>query len=58
MIPENLQNRNVRRFKGFTPQQVAQLLNSKGLKLTAEKPQNILGQWLRGQKRYCRKLNP
>ena len=26
MIPENLQDRNVRRFKGFTPQQVEKLL--------------------------------
>ena len=58
MIPENLQNRNVRRFKGFTPQQVAQLLNSKGLKPNSREVENILGQWLRGQKRYCRKLNP
>ena len=32
MIPENLQDRNVRRFKGFTPQQVEKLLAGKGFK--------------------------
>jgi hypothetical protein len=43
MIPENLQNRNVRRFKGFTPQQVAQLLNSKGLKPNSREAAEYLG---------------
>ena len=32
MTPENLQDRNVRRFKGFTPQQVEKLLAGKGFK--------------------------
>ena len=43
MIPENLQDRNVRRFKGFTPQQVAQLLNSKGLKPNSREAAEYLG---------------
>jgi len=43
MIPENLQNRNVRRFKGFTPQQVAQLLGSKGLKPNSREAAEYLG---------------
>ena len=31
-IPQNLQDANIRRFKGFTPQQVQKLLEGKGLK--------------------------
>ena len=57
MIPENLQDRNVRRFKGFTPQQVEKLLAGKGFKPIVEK-QNILAQWLREQKRCYRKSSP
>ena len=58
MIPENLQNRNVRRFKGFTPQQVAQLLNSKGLKPNSREAAEYLGAMAEREKRYCRKPNP
>ncbi len=43
MIPENLQDRNVRRFKGFTPQQVSQLLGSKGLKPNSREAAEYLG---------------
>ena len=59
MIPENLQDRNVRRFKGFTPQQVEKLLAGKGFKPNSrEVTQNTLAQWLREQKRCYRKSSP
>ena len=43
MIPENLQDRNVRRFKGFTPQQVAKLLEGKGFKPNSREAAEYLG---------------
>jgi len=43
MIPENLQDRNVRRFKGFTPQQVAKLLDGKGFKPNSREAAEYLG---------------
>jgi len=43
MIPENLQDRNVRRFKGFTPKQVQQLLESKGLSPNTREAAEYLG---------------
>ena len=43
MIPENLQERNVRRFKGFTPQQVEKLLAGKGFKPNSREAAEYLG---------------
>ena len=43
MIPENLQDRNVRRFKGFTPQQVEKLLAGKGFKPNSREAAEYLG---------------
>ena len=43
MMPENLQERNVRRFKGFTPQQVQKLLEGKGLKPNSREAAEYLG---------------
>ena len=43
MIPENLQDRNVRRFKGFTPQQVEKLLAGKGFKINSREAAEYLG---------------
>lgn len=43
MIPENLQDRNVRRFKGFTPQQVEKLLAGKGFKANSREAAEYLG---------------
>ena len=42
-MPENLQERNVRRFKGFTPQQVQKLLEGKGLKPNSREAAEYLG---------------
>ena len=43
MIPENLQDRNVRKFKGFTPRQVEQLLANKGFKPNSREAAEYLG---------------
>ena len=58
MIPENLQNRNVRRFKGFTPQQVAQLLNSKGLKPNSREAAEYLGAMAERAEEILQKTKP
>tara|TARA_R110001592_G_scaffold15410_3_gene67211 strand:- start:1797 stop:4106 length:2310 start_codon:yes stop_codon:yes gene_type:complete len=43
MIPENLQDKNIRRFKGFTPQQVEKLLQGKGFKINSREAAEYLG---------------
>ena len=58
MIPENLQNRNVRRFKGFTPQQVAKLLDSKGLKPNSREAAEYLGAMAERAEEILQKTKP
>ena len=58
MIPENLQDRNVRRFKGFTPQQVAKLLEGKGFKPNSREAAEYLGAMAERAEEMLQKVKP
>ena len=58
MIPENLQDRNVRRFKGFTPQQVAKLLEGKGFKPSSREAAEYLGAMADRAEEMLQKVKP
>ena len=58
MIPENLQNRNVRRFKGFTPQQVEKLLAGKGFKPNSREAAEYLGAMAERAEEMLQKVKP
>ena len=58
MIPENLQDRNVRRFKGFTPQQVEKLLAGKGFKPNSREGAEYLGAMAERAEEMLQKVKP
>ena len=58
MIPENLQDRNVRRFKGFTPQQVEKLLAGKGFKPNSREAAEYLGAMAERAEEMLQKAKP
>ena len=58
MIPENLQDRNVRRFKGFTPQQVEKLLAGKGFKPNSREAAEYLGAMAERAEEMLQKVKP
>jgi len=58
MIPENLQDRNVRRFKGFTPQQVEKLLAGKGFKPNSREAAEYLGAMADRAEEMLQKVKP
>jgi len=58
MIPENLQDRNVRRFKGFTPQQVEKLLAGKGFKPNSREAAEYLGAMAERAEEMLQKMKP
>jgi hypothetical protein len=58
MIPENLQDRNVRRFKGFTPQQVEKLLEGKGFKPNSREAAEYLGAMAERAEEMLQKVKP
>ena len=58
MIPENLQDRNVRRFKGFTPQQVAKLLEGKGFKPNSREAAEYLGAMAEKAEEMLQRVKP
>jgi len=58
MIPENLQDRNVRRFKGFTPQQVEKLLAGKGFKPNSREAAEYLGAMAERAEDMLQKVKP
>ena len=58
MIPENLQDRNVRRFKGFTPQQVEKLLAGKGFKPNSREAAEYLGAMAERAEEMLQKVTP
>ena len=58
MIPENLQDRNVRRFKGFTPQQVEKLLAGKGFKPNSREAAEYLGAMAERAEEILQKAKP
>jgi hypothetical protein len=58
MIPENLQDRNVRRFKGFTPQQVEKLLAGKGFKANSREAAEYLGAMAERAEEMLQKTKP
>ena len=58
MIPENLQDRNVRRFKGFTPQQVEKLLAGKGFKPNSREAAEYLGAMAERAEELLEKVKP
>ena len=58
MIPENLQDRNVRRFKGFTPQQVETLLAGKGFKPNSREAAEYLGAMAERAEEMLQKVKP
>ena len=58
MIPENLQDRNVRRFKGFTPQQVEKLLAGKGFKPNSREAAEYLGAMAERAEEMLQKIKP
>ena len=58
MIPENLQDRNVRRFKGFTPQQVEKLLAGKGFKPNSREAAEYLGAMAERSEEILQKAKP
>ena len=58
MIPENLQDRNVRRFKGFTPQQVEKLLAGKGFKVNSREAAEYLGAMAERAEEMLQKTKP
>ena len=58
MIPENLQDRNVRRFKGFTPQQVEKLLAGKGFKPNSREAAEYLGAMAERAEETLQKAKP
>ena len=58
MIPENLQDRNVRKFKGFTPRQVEQLLANKGFKPNSREAAEYLGAMAERAEEILQKAKP
>ena len=58
MIPENLQDKNVRKFKGFTPRQVEQLLAGKGFKPNSREAAEYLGAMAEKAEEILQKTKP